>query len=156
MSICEAIRAYIAQHPGQQSRPIADALGLDRHAVSNACGKMRKRGMLRALRVPADKAKTGRTEYTYFVMRRETISREQRGILAHAARMANPNKPRLPDRLQTLGLAREAAQVAPTVGGQTIEEYLARGGRVERVETRWAAPLGRRQPAMPNRVSVAA
>jgi predicted ArsR family transcriptional regulator len=156
MTICEAIRAYIAQHPGQQSRPIADALGLDRHAVSNACGKMRKRGLLRALSVPAESAKTGRTEYTYFVAHRETISREQRGILAHAARMANPNKPRLPDRLQTLGLAREAAQAAPTIGAQTVDEYLARGGRVERIESRWADPIGRRCPAMPNRVRVAA
>lgn len=52
--------------------------------------------------------------------------------------------------------AKRAKPAPAPVIAVTVEDYIAQGGKVERIESRWANALGRRQPSMPNRVSVAA
>ena len=131
MNRTAAVRDYIAANPGSPVSAVAKGTGLCPRMVSNGCKKMAKRGLLIATLVPGP-----RLRYVYSQGRAVLIDRTERARMATRAKFANRPANQQPSagRMRVRALIQDCAKSEPAVkavAGQSVDEYMANGGRVE-------------------------
>lgn len=162
------VRAYVAAHPGCTSTEVAAALPhLGRNPVAVMLRKMAERGLLAVESI----ARIGRNgaQGRYTLLREAKLPpspEEAAKRLKARKRAADLRRAQARKELRAamrrisepcrVAVRVEAKPVAPVIVAETFEEWLAKGGVPEVLPSRWADPVCRRQPAMPNRVQVAA
>ena len=156
------MRAYVAAHPGCTSTEVSAAIVAPNPVmVAKVLAKMAARGLLAVERIPRVGSRGPLARYTLVREAKAAMTPEE-------AKQRKLERNRITERKRSAARAAlKAAMVriipegapkpAPvSIVAETFEEWLAKGGVPEVLPSRWAAPICRRQPAMPNRVSVAA
>jgi hypothetical protein len=129
----KAIREWVAAHPNATSRDVcaaAAAAGFDYQDVRRELTRMVRAGTLIAERAERNLADLGRPVLRYKVGRSLMLGSTARvANKAHPLRAQPAVAPRRRDVTQ--------APAPRSMPSQTVEEFMAKGGRVERLPTHW-------------------
>lgn len=145
-----AIREHLRKHPGSTSAELLLACQLTNDELWNALQKMVSRGVVLGVGQSPRRYQLGRElEYEPCVTEAERaqrrLARIRRGNLTAGERKrAEATR----GRALSIRVAKQPDPVyAPTIRAQTVEDFIAQGGQVERLPVNWAAPDARRRVA---------
>lgn len=147
-NLSHEIRTYLAAHPGSKTREIAAQIGRSSNTVYEACFRMTKRGILSAAGPKGD--------MTYTIAREMKIDRVSPPEVIAANRKARRRSSNAKYRARCAKAQRAAAmarilpadlvsakcvpaQPAPIIA-ESVEEWLAKGGRPIVLPTNWERP----------------
>jgi hypothetical protein len=136
------IREFVRQNPGCYARDVATALKADGQVISKELCRMARMGTVVAELQPATRHNTftvGREPYADAAESRQraAIAREAKKAMERVAAGVPLRKPRA-KRKRSPFMEPESTARGPS--GQTVEEFLANGGRVEVLPVNWAPP----------------
>lgn len=137
----EAIRGYIGAHPNTTARECADALGFDAKTVMKFCDRMQRNGMLTGVKEPF--GSVTRTRYTLGreskfkpkhkppprARERSEYQKARRAVLRATQQAAKPKPPPRPPKPAPVRVVCES-----------VADFVAHGGKIERLETQWREP----------------